>query len=326
MAYSLFDEDEKIKLNDTFNSLGFPTSSSVTESSKSSYDDIDAQNKALENIIARQNMDEQAAKDDYNSFGSRANRFVQVLGAGLMGENASGVAKDLRDNLNTRLTNIRSKYKDERDSAYQRVKDTLARREALNKLNYEKDRDRVKDEQSDRDYKLKVKTQADQNAIAREQLDILRNQANEKRNQAIQAQEQAAKQDAQEFDDIQNEITDMMDFDSLNPKDKLWTNPDEEISSANISKINLMIAKHKFGMDGEKATKFISEHPELFPQDNDYKDVIYKKWKTLGYGPKADPTEIDGKKVKPGSKKIKKDKYGNNIRLYELEDGTIITQ
>lgn len=310
MAYSLFDEDEKIKLNDTFNSLGFPTSSTVTESSKSSYDDIDAQNKALENIIARQNIDEQAAKDDYNSFGSRANRFVQVLGAGLMGENASGVAKDLRDNLNTRLTNIRSKYKDERDSAYQRVKDTLARREALNKLNYEKDRDKIKDEQWSKEQATKQDQFDRQMKYYYDRLNAERDAEQKKIAQATSDAEKALELQAQEKAGIEADLEGL--FANLNPMDILPSRGEEEISSARINDINLKIAKNKFGKEGKEAVEFIKNNPSLFFSDRDSKDVLRGKAQVHGYKTPVDTEAVDAQKKKDAEYIKKLDKISGD--------------
>ena len=65
MAYGLFDDDEKIKMNESFNSLGIPTSTDIDISSKSNMDDAEAQKKALEDLISRQNEEEQKIRDDY---------------------------------------------------------------------------------------------------------------------------------------------------------------------------------------------------------------------------------------------------------------------
>ena len=108
--------------------------------------DIDLKNKALEEIIANQESEENKIRDNYDSLGSRAGRFLEVLGAGLSGGNAAQVAQNQRDNLNKQLQSAQARYKDQRDSAYNQYKDLLARREALDKSKYERERDLVKDQ------------------------------------------------------------------------------------------------------------------------------------------------------------------------------------
>lgn len=119
----------------------------VVDPYQSLNDDITIKSKALENIISNQNAEENQIKDDYDSLGSRAGRFLGVLGAGLRGENASSVAQGYRDSLDKQLQTAQSRYKDQRDSAYNQYKDLLARREALEKDKYQKERDQVKDQQ-----------------------------------------------------------------------------------------------------------------------------------------------------------------------------------
>lgn len=114
--------------------------------------DINLQNRALEDIISNQQKEESQIKDDFNSLGSRAGRFLGVLGAGLRGENASAVAQSYNDRLDKQLQYAQSRFKDQRDSAYNRYKDTLARREALNKDLYQKERDKVQDERWDKTF------------------------------------------------------------------------------------------------------------------------------------------------------------------------------
>lgn len=268
MVYSLFNQDDKDKITESFNALGIPTDISVSESQKST-DDVALQNKALEDIIARQQKDEQAIKDDYDSLGSRANRFLQVFGAGLRGENTSQVAKDLRDNLNTRLTNIRSKYKDDRDAAFQRVKDTLDRREKLAKAEYDKTRDQAKDKQWEQEFGLKTKTQADQNAIQQAQLDILRNQATEKKNQEIQnAQEENANKvlELQQFNDDVNDF--LNTYNNSGAYDRFFGDGSTEknqITDAKRERLNYKILKRLFPGLSDK---------ELIDKYDEMKDIL----------------------------------------------------
>lgn len=319
MVYSLFDQDEKDKITESFNALGIPTDISVSESQQST-DDVALQNKALEDIIARQQKDEQAIKDDYDSLGSRANRFLQVFGAGLRGENTSQVAKDLRDNLNTRLTNARNKYKDDRDAAFQRVKDTLDRREKLAQAEYDKTRDQAKDKQWEQEFGLKTKTQADQNAIQRAQLDLLRGQNATKEAQAQQDLLDAEKKQAEEKSQLESDLANL--FDTYNAKSSGWTKPlgifqtsGEEKSSARINDINLKAAKVKFGLEGKEAVDFIKNNPDLFLSDKDSGDVNEEKARILGLDPRR---KYNGLRIN-GSKDVIKN--GKKIRIYELDNG-----
>lgn len=264
MVYSLFDQDEKDKITESFNSLGMPTGISVSESQQST-DDVALQNKALEDIIARQQKDEQAIKDDYDSLGSRANRFLQVFGAGLRGENTSQVAKDLRDNLNTRLTNARNKYKDDRDAAYQRVKDTLARREALAQAEYNRSRDQAKDKQWEQEFGLRTKTQADQDAIAREQLNLTRNQATEKKNQEIQSLQNQEKLEDASYDNLEK----LGQF-ALDPQYfKKLSDSGRRAKGSEIYFFNTKVAE-AMGIKPQEAAKWIESNPSLPRVDDTY--------------------------------------------------------
>lgn len=297
MAYGLFDDDEKIKMNESFNSLGIPTSTDIDISSKSNTDDAEAQKKALEDLISRQNEEEQKIRDDYDSLGSRANRFLQVFGAGLRGENTSTVAKDLRDNLNTRLSNVRSKYKDDRDAAFTRYKDTLDRKNALDKAEYQKERDRITDEQF-KEKMASLKDQFDrQMKFNYDQLNANRDAAQKKIDQAQKDQITAENLQAQEKADIEKDISKMLS--TLNPKDILWTRGSEEISAAAINDLNLRIAKNKYGKEGKEAVDFINNNPNLFLSDKDSKEVIRGKVGIIGYNlPKETLTVEEDEKVK----------------------------
>lgn len=312
-------------------------------------EDILAKNKALEDLIANQKLEENQIKDDYDSLGSRANRFLQVFGAGLKGENASQVAQSLSDRLDKRLQGAQARYKDQRDSAYTQYKDLLARREALNKAEYDRSRDQYKDEydrlrdqakdqQWEKEFGLRTKTQADQNAIAREQLglqtktqadqnaiqqaqlDMLRAQNAAKEAQAQQDLLDAEKKQAEEKSQLESDLANL--FDTYNAKSSGWTKPlgifqtsGEEKSSARINDINLKAAKVKFGLEGKEAVDFIKNNPDLFLSDKDSGDVNEEKARILGLDPRR---KYNGLRIN-GSKDVIKN--GKKIRIYELDNG-----
>ena len=148
--------------------------------------EIAAKNQALANIIVNAQKEEQSIRDNYNSFGSRLARAMEVFGAGLKGENTSEVLKNQQNRFDTQLKGAQERFKNNRDTAYKQMSDLLARKDAVDKAEYDRSRDQAKDKQWEQEFGLKTKTQADQNAIQQAQLDILRNQATEKKNQEIQ--------------------------------------------------------------------------------------------------------------------------------------------
>lgn len=279
MAFSLFNEDEKNKITDSFNSLGIPQETvqttdfmsydSKNDDRKKLDDEIIAKNKALEDIISNQRMEENQIKDDYDSLGSRANRFLQVFGAGLRGDNASQVAQSLSDRLDKRLQGAQARYKDQRDSAYTQYKDLLARREALNKSDYDRQRDQAKDQQWEQEFGLKTKTQADQNAIQQAQLDILRDQATEKKNQEIQnAQNENANKvlELQQFNDDVNDF--LNTYSNSGVYDRFFGDGSTEknqITDAKRQRLNYKILKRLFPGLSDK---------ELIDKYDEMKDIL----------------------------------------------------
>lgn len=313
MVYSLFDQDEKDKITESFNSLGIPTGVSVSESQQST-DDVALQNKALEDIIARQQKDEQAIKDDYDSLGSRANRFLQVFGAGLRGENTSQVAKDLRDNLNTRLTNIRSKYKDDRDAAYQRVKDTLARREALAKAEYDRSRDAVKDSQADRDYNLRAKTQADQNAIQQAQLDILRGQNAAKEAEAQKVAEAESQKVLKDKVNTDLEISQLFSNGTMNPTGGVFGG-DNDLKGGKLDDVVIKLVQKRYGIAPKDYQAFKKANPDIVPNKDEDAKIIKLKLKNLGHNPVVKTTSPD-----PDGNQIVEFEDGSKVIYNAIED------
>jgi len=262
-------------------------------------DDINLKSKALEDIISNQQTEENQIKDDYDSLGSRASRFLQVFGAGLRGENASGVAQSLRNDLNTRLQNAQSRYKDQRDSAYNQYKDLLARREALEKDKYQKERDQVRDSQFEKEFGLKDREVKNREKLTNAQIESYQNKGNETLQnindlQALKEQEKSL---------IENDINNLLS--NLNPKDILPTRDSEVISAARINDLNLKIAKNKYGKEGKDAVSFINENPSLFLNDKDSKDVLRGKLGIWGYNVPEDASVVEAQK-KVDSEYIKK--------------------
>lgn len=257
-------------------------------------DDIALQNRALEELISNQRNEEQQIRDNYDSFNSRLGRALEVFGAGLKGENTSAVLQNQRDRLDKQLQASQSRYRDQRDSAYTKLKDTLARYDNLDKLKYDRERDQIKDSQFEKEFGLKTKAQADQNAIAREQLNLSKAQSIAKQNEALQNLNDLQALKEQEKSAIENDINNLLS--NLNPKDILPTRDSEEISSARINDLNLKIAKNKYDKEGKDAVSFINENPSLFLNDKDSKDVLRGKLNIWGYNVPEDTSVVDAQK------------------------------
>ena len=232
MAFNLFDEDEKNKITDSFNSLGIPQETvqttdfmsydSKNDDRKKLDDEIIAKNKALEDIINNQRMEENQIKDDYDSLGSRANRFLQVFGAGLRGDNASQVAQSLQ-------------------------------------------RDQAKDKQWEKEFGLRTKTQADQNAIQKAQLDILRNQATDKKNQETQALQNQEKLEDASYDNLEK----LGQF-ALDPQYfKKLSDSGRRAKGSEIYFFNTKVAE-AMGIKPQEAAKWIESNPSLPRVDDTY--------------------------------------------------------
>lgn len=235
------------------------------EEKKQLDNDILAKNKALEDIITNQTVEENQIKDDYDSLGSRANRFLQVFGAGLRGDNASQVAQSLSDRLDKRFQNAQARYKDQRDSAYTQYKDLLARREALNKAEYDRSRDQAKDKQWEQEFGLRTKTQADQDAIAREQLNLTRNQATEKKNQEIQSLQNQEKLEDASYDNLEK----LGQF-ALDPQYfKKLSDSGRRAKGSEIYFFNTKVAE-AMGIKPQEAAKWIESNPSLPRVDDTY--------------------------------------------------------
>lgn len=228
-------------------------------------EDIIARSKALEDIINNQRVEENQIKDDYDSLGASAGRFLDVFGAGLRGENASSVAQAHRDRLDKRLQNAQARYKDQRDAAFNQYKDVLARREALNKARYDQERDKVKDQQWSQEFGLKTKTQADQDANQKAQLELLRNQATEKKNQETQALQNQEKLEDASYDNLEK-----LGRFALDPQYfKKLSDSGRKAKGSEIYFFNTKVAE-AMGIKPQDAAKWIESNPSLPRVDDNY--------------------------------------------------------
>lgn len=279
-------------------------------------DDLSIYNQALNDLISRQQNDEQKILNDQD-LGSRALRIFRVA---KNGGDTSNIYNEYKQDLNTKLQNNSNKYKQMRDELLQKSKDTLARRDALDKFKYSMEQDQIKNDLANREFGLRTKTQADQNAIQQAQLDILRGQANAKTAQAQQDLLDAEKKQEEEKTQLESDLANL--FDTYNAKSSGWTKPlgifqtsGEEKSSARINDINLKAAKVKFGLEGKEAVDFIKNNPDLFLSDKDSGDVNEEKARILGLDPRR---KYNGLRIN-GSKDVIKN--GKKIRIYELDNG-----
>jgi ElaB/YqjD/DUF883 family membrane-anchored ribosome-binding protein len=272
MAFNLFDEDEKNKITESFNSLGIPTQTvqttdfmsydSKNDDRKKLDDEIIAKNKALEDIISNQRMEENQIKDDYDSLSSRANRFLQVFGAGLRGDNASQVAQSLSDRLDKRLQGAQARYKDQRDSAYSQYKDLLARREALNKSDYDRQRDQAKDKQWEQEFGLKTKTQADQNAIQKAQLDILRGQNATKEAEAKKVAEAESQKVLKDKVNTDLEISQLFSNGTMNPTGGVFGG-DNDLKGGKLDDVVIKLVQKRYGIAPKDYPAFKKANPDM---------------------------------------------------------------
>ena len=254
--------------------------------------DIELQNKALENIIANQQKEENQIREDYDSLGSSAGRFLQVFGAGLRGENASAVAQAQREDLNKRLQNAQSRYKDQRDSAYNQYKDLLARREALEKSKYDRERDQVKDSQFEKEFGLKDRQIANQEKVTNAEIEALQNKTKQAAiNEQIQVEE---KQKAAK--DILDKINNMKANGTVDAKTyfgNIMRTDNGKKSDAEKENINLAIIEYNTGLTGKDALDYLKKNESAFPTPYDNDDVTFQKWSNLGF----DSTVMSPKEV-----------------------------
>lgn len=295
--------------------------------------DLELKNKALEDIIANQQEEENKIKDNYDSLDSRAGRFLEVLGAGLSGGNAAQVAQNQRDNLNRQLQSAQARYKDQRDSAYNQYKDLLARREALDKSRYDRERDLVKDQQTEREYELKKdqfdknyeldKTKADREYDIKNRTLELSAQGQNAKNEQNQ-QEIAEKEKNDRRNNILNTLTTIQQEQKniIDPDSGTWYSPytDSEKKSASlVNKLNIDAAMDTFGLSEKEATDFIAKNPEMFGKKSDSWDVLLKKYSNINkeYQP-VEEKQINGKDILEVREKI--DNNGNPVKIYKLRD------
>ena len=238
--------------------------------------DIELQNKALEDIIANQQKEENQIREDYDSFGSRAGRFLNVLGAGLRGENASAVAQAQREDLNKRLQNAQSRYKDQRDSAYNQYKDLLSRREALEKSKYDRERDQVKDSQFEKEFGLKDRQIANQE----KQTNFAIGQGKEKEKADIV---QAELENKNKFKDkVQSDKDIALAFNAGTMKSKSllpWKKGgvSDDVKGSALDKFSMKLVKDNLGIEPKDYYKFKKENPDIIPVASDDEFVIKQK-------------------------------------------------
>lgn len=260
--------------------------------------DIELQNKALEDIIANQQKEENQIREDYDSFGSRAGRFLNVLGAGLRGENASAVAQAQREDLNKRLQNAQSRYKDQRDSAYNQYKDLLSRREALEKSKYDRERDQVKDSQFEKEFGLKDRQIANQE----KQTNFAIGQGKEKEKADIV---QAELENKNKFKDkVQSDKDIALAFNAGTMKSKSllpWKKGgvSDDVKGSALDKFSMKLVKDNLGIEPKDYYKFKKENPDIIPVASDDEFVIKQKLMNIGYNPVKSISEPDkdGKQV-----------------------------
>lgn len=285
MAYSIFTEDEKDKINDKLGS--FDVTNQYMDiygnnGSKGLDDEIAAQNKALQDIINNQYTEENQIRDDYDSLGSRAGRFLQVFGAGLRGENAGQVAQAQRDDLNKRLQNAQTRYRDRRDSASIQLKDLLNRKDALDKSKYERERDLVKDEQFNRTLDLN-KTKADRDfGLEQQKLQMLRDSQNVKDAQAIKDQQNALDQTMQNEDEAYANLEYLSRFASDPDYFKALGRSKSKL--AEIYLFNTAVA-NAAGVKPDGHDKWIQSNKALPNINDDYNTVKQKVNKILSQQP-----------------------------------------
>lgn len=286
--------------------------------------DLQAKSQALENLIQKQNEEDQKIKDEYDSMGSRATRFLEALGAGLRGENASNVVRSQRQDLSNQLTNNLNRFKNERDAAYGQYKDLLARRENLNNTAYNRNRDQVKDEQFNKNYELD-KTKADRDyEIRKKTLELSTMGQNSKNEQNQKDLEIAEKEKNDRRNNILKTLTTIQQEQKniIDPDSGTWYSPytDSEKKSASlVNKLNIDTAMDTFGLSEKEATDFIAKNPEMFGKKSDSWDVLLKKYSNINkeYQP-VEEKQIDGKDILEVREKI--DNNGNPVKIYKLKD------
>lgn len=260
MNFNLFKEDEMNKINN----------------------DIEVQNKALEDIIANQQKEENQIVEDYDSLGSRAGRFLEALGTGLSGGNAAQVVQNQRDNLNRQLLNAQSRYKDQRDSTSTQLKDLLNRKDALDKSLYDRERDQVRDDQFNRTLDLN-KTKADRDfGLEQQKLQMLRDSQNVKDAQAIKDQQNALDQTMQNEDEAYANLEYLSRFASDPDYFKALGRSKSKL--AEIYLFNTAVA-NAAGVKPDGHDKWIQSNKALPNINDDYNTVKQKVNKILSQQP-----------------------------------------
>lgn len=251
-------------------------------------DEIEIKKKALEDIATNQNDEENRIVDSYNSLGSRAGRFLEAFGAGLSGGNAAQVVQNQRDNLNKQFQNAQARYKDQRDITSSELRDLLNRKDALDKSKYERERDKVKDDQFNRTLDLN-KTKADRDfGLEQQKLQMLKDSQNVKESQAQKELENAEIERQKKAKDIMDRINTMKSNDTVDAKTifgGIYRTDNGKKSDAEKENINLAIIEYTTGLTGTDAQKYLKDNQAAFPKPNDNADVTFQKWSNLGFTP-----------------------------------------
>lgn len=272
MNFNLFKEDEMNKIDN----------------------DIEVQNKALEDIIANQQKEENQIREDYDSLGSRAGRFLEAFGTGLSGGNAAQVVQNQRDNLNRQLLNAQSRYKDQRDTASNQLKDLLNRKDALDKSKYERERDLVKDQQAEKEYQLKDRQVRNQER----QTDFAIGQGKEKEKADIA---QAELENKNNFKNkVQSDKDIALAFRAGTMKGTGgWFGGNNDLKGSTIDKFAMKLVKDNLGIDPKEYGNFKKANPDVIPLPSDDEFVVKQKLMNLGYNPikSISKPDKDGKQV-----------------------------
>lgn len=155
------------------------------------FDDYELKKQALDDIVQNGNQELQDYEDQYNSFGSRANRYLRTLGASLQKQSPTAVYDSIQQKRQKDIDNIINRNKGKRDLAYTQAKDVLSRIDNLDKL----ETDRKKNE---------LEQQRWEKAFDRQQnLDQI-NQSNADRNYNLELQKLNLTKDAQKQKDLQD--------------------------------------------------------------------------------------------------------------------------
>lgn len=285
-------------------------------------DKLEIDNKALDDVIANQGREERDIIDNYNSLGSTLGRMFGAYASVRGGANPSQVLQNYSNQLDTRLNNARNKYKDERESAFNRAKDTLSRLDAYNKglmeqdkTAYQKERDRIADERADKELGLKEKS-----------LNWQMSQGDLKQQQAQQDAQNAQDLQIKQKADILDRINNLKSQDKVAPTrlPDLLQGKEKQLSASEIQNINLAIIENEKGLTGKDALDYLNKNKVSYPTSSDEPEVVFGKWAQHGYQTTSQsPQEIEAIKTRRAedAKYLKMlDKYVGQDKSTKLVD------